>query len=85
MPKLLSSKLKCPPMGHVTRKRGEVWEVLVLYIICERRRYVNARWDKKFTSLKSASHPLVARFISLPSRVYPYQLVFDEEPHCFYT
>ena len=52
MSKLLLLKLKRPPMGHVTRKRGEVWEVLMLYIICDQSGYVNVRGDKKFTNLE---------------------------------
>jgi len=60
MPKLFSSKLKCPPMGHVTRKRGEVWEVLVLYIICEQSGYVNSL--TRFVSLPSSAVSLSASF-----------------------
>jgi len=70
MLKLFPSKLKCPPMGHVTRKRGEVWEVLVFYIICEQRGYVNS---------------LKRDLFCYPQAQYPYQLVFDREPHRAYA
>jgi len=60
MPKLFPSKLKCPPMGHVTRKRGEVWEILMLYIICEQSGYVNSL--TRFVSLPSSAVSLSASF-----------------------